>query len=333
MEEAINVQNLSKVFQLRESGRGLLGSIRSVLRPTYREVRAVDSISFSVDQGQKVAFIGPNGAGKSTTIKMLCGILRASSGHINIAGIDPTRARAKLPYRIGTVFGQRSQLWYHIPPRDSFALLGELYNVPRAIAATRTADLVRAFDAERLLDVPVRKLSLGERMRCEIIASLIHAPKVLLLDEPTIGLDVIAKQQIRSVINDLNAHEGVTILLTSHDAGDIEALAERTVVINHGRIVFDGATAQFRQRYVTTKRIELLFDGSHTPKVPEGARVVTTQPSRLVLEVDAGGESIAQVATAALAQEGIVDVNIAEPDLEEIIGRIYQDTTRSEGAV
>lgn len=326
MESAISVENLSKVFMLRESGRGMFGGFEQMLRPRYREVRAVDAVSFQIQPGEKVAFIGPNGAGKSTTIKMLCGILRPTAGSMRIAGIDPLQHRSQLPYRIATVFGQRSQLWYHIPPRESFALLAELYDVDRSRAKQRIEALVGAFSAERLLDVPVRKLSLGERMRCEIIASLIHSPKVLLLDEPTIGLDVIAKQQIRKVIHDLNAEEGVTIVLTSHDAGDIEALADRTIVINHGRLVFDGVTDQFRQRYITKKHIALVFDGAHTPVVPSGGRIVAQDSQRLVIEVEDGAESVAKIAAVALQQPGIVDVNISEPDLEEIIARIYQDT-------
>ncbi len=215
---AIKVQQLTKTFVTREKQPGLRGSIRAFLRPVRRETHAVKSITFGVEEGERVAFIGPNGAGKSTTIKMLVGILYPTSGQAQVLGKTPWRERKRLAYEIGTVFGQKSQLWYHLPPADSFDLLARIYELDGVAYRQRLAHLVELFEVGDYLQVPVRKLSLGERMRCEIAASLLHRPRILFLDEPTIGLDVVVKQRIRDLILELNQQEGVTIFLTSHDA-------------------------------------------------------------------------------------------------------------------
>ncbi|CAN5432936.1 hypothetical protein BH11CYA1_BH11CYA1_41550 [soil metagenome] len=226
---AVETDNLRKVFEIK---KGLLGR-------DSKTVVAVEAISLTVPAGQSVAFIGPNGAGKSTTIKMLTGILKPSSGTASVLGLDPWKQRSKLVRQIGAVFGQRSQLWLHLPPSDSFDLLAEIYGIPKNDYRKRKALLVERFDLGRFLSTPVRKLSLGERMRAEIAASLLHRPQLLLLDEPTIGVDVIARQNLRDLVCQWNREEGVTVFLTSHDTGDIESVADRVVVINHGRIVLD----------------------------------------------------------------------------------------------
>ena len=215
----IEAQQLTKTFITREKQPGLKGSLRALFRPVRRETRAVKNISFTVEEGERLAFIGPNGAGKSTTIKMLVGILHPTSGQAQVLGKTPWRDRQKLAYEIGTVFGQKSQLWYHLPPEDSFELLARIYELDMETYRQRMARLVELFEIGDYLQSPVRKLSLGERMRCEIATSLLHHPRILFLDEPTIGLDVVVKQRIRDLILELNQQEGVTIFLTSTTLG------------------------------------------------------------------------------------------------------------------
>ncbi len=229
LKNAVETDNLRKVFEIKQG----------LLRRNAKTVVAVEGISLTVPAGQSVAFIGPNGAGKSTTIKMLTGILKPSSGTASVLGLDPWKQRSKLVCQIGAVFGQRSQLWLHLPPSDSFDLLAEIYGIPKNDYRKRKALLVERFDLGRFLSTPVRKLSLGERMRAEIAASLLHRPQLLLLDEPTIGVDVIARQNLRDLVCEWNREEGVTVFLTSHDTGDIESVADRVIVINHGRVVLD----------------------------------------------------------------------------------------------
>jgi len=229
LKNAVETDNLRKVFEIKQG----------LLRRNAKTVVAVEGISLTVPAGQSVAFIGPNGAGKSTTIKMLTGILKPSSGTASVLGLDPWKHRSKLVRQIGAVFGQRSQLWLHLPPSDSFDLLAEIYGIPKNDYRKRKALLVERFDLGRFLSTPVRKLSLGERMRAEIAASLLHRPQLLLLDEPTIGVDVIARQNLRDLVCEWNREEGVTVFLTSHDTGDIESVADRVIVINHGRVVLD----------------------------------------------------------------------------------------------
>ncbi|MBD0303260.1 MAG: ATP-binding cassette domain-containing protein, partial [Tolypothrix sp. T3-bin4] len=225
---AVELENLRKTFTLTQGwGRNR--------RQT--EIVAVDDITLSVPNGQAIAFIGPNGAGKSTTIKMLTGILYPTSGQATLLGLNPWKNRRELAYQIGVVFGQRSQLWYHLPPRDTLELLARIYNLDRKEYIKRRDVLVERFDLKPFWYTPVRKLSLGQRMRAEVAASLLHRPRLLFLDEPTIGLDVIARQELRDLIREWNRNEGITVFLTSHDAGDIERVAQRVVVINHGRVV------------------------------------------------------------------------------------------------
>lgn len=235
---AVETENLRKEFVLKQG----------LFRKTTRLVAAVEGISLAVPAGQSVAFIGPNGAGKSTTIKMLTGILKPTSGRASVLGFNPWKERNKLVREIGAVFGQRSQLWLHLPPADSFDLLAEIYGLAKQDYKKRRDMLVERFELGRFLHSPVRKLSLGERMRAEIAASLLHRPRLLLLDEPTIGVDVVARQQLRQLVCEWNKQEGVTVFLTSHDTGDIESVADRVIVINHGVIVLDDSLAALSSR-------------------------------------------------------------------------------------
>jgi ABC-2 type transport system ATP-binding protein len=276
-----------------------------------------------VDEGERVAFIGPNGAGKSTTIKMLVGILYPTSGQAQVLGKTPWRKRQRLAYEIGAVFGQKSQLWYHLPPQDSFDLLARIYELDRSAYRQRLDYLVELFEIGDHLPVPVRKLSLGERMRCEIAASLLHRPRILLLDEPTIGLDVVVKQRIRDLILDLNQQEGVTIFLTSHDAGDVEVLCKRAMVINHGEIIYDGRVSTLKRDYMHTKTISLKLGEPWQGFDGPGVHVLKHKGYGIKLQVDTAATAIEEVVGRLLAQYAIVDINVDNPPMEEIIARIY----------
>ena len=249
----ITVSGLTKQFRAKVKQPGLSGSLRSLLRPEYRTVAAVQGISFAVERGEILGFIGPNGAGKSTTIKMLTGILHPTAGTIRVLDFDPHRDRVRLAFHIGSVFGQKSQLWFHLPPADSFTLLAGIYEIPAAEYKKRLASLVDLFELGDLLTIPVRRLSLGQRVRCEIAASLLHRPEIIFLDEPTIGLDVVVKQRIRDLIVRLNREERTTIFLTSHDAGDIEQLCHRVMIINHGALVLDEPIKHLKYQYLNKK--------------------------------------------------------------------------------
>lgn len=240
MNAAVNVENLRKAYVVQKR-RGLFRVKTQVL--------SVDDISFCVPEGQAVAFIGPNGAGKSTTIRMLTGILTPTGGHADVLGFVPWKERAKLAFQIGAVFGQRSQLWYHLPASDTFDLLAKVYNLGKHDYNRRRSLLVDRFELGAFLDIPVRRLSLGQRMRAEVAASLLHRPRLLMLDEPTIGLDIHARQQLRALIREWNCDEGLTVFLTSHDTGDIESVAERVMIINHGKLVLDDRVDNLRKQY------------------------------------------------------------------------------------
>jgi len=328
---AIEVRELAKTFVTREKQAGLRGSVRALFRPLCRETQAVKGITFAVEAGEQVAFIGPNGAGKSTTIKMLVGILYPTSGRAQVLGRTPWRERQRLAYEIGTVFGQKSQLWYHLPPQDSFDLLARIYELEPAAYRRRLDELVVLFEIGEYLQQPVRKLSLGERMRCEIAASLLHRPRILFLDEPTIGLDVVVKQRIRDLILELNQREGVTVFLTSHDAGDVEILCKRAMVINHGEVIYDGRVSTLKRNYIHTKTVSLKlgepwqgFDGS-------GVRLLKQKGYGVKLEVDTAVAPIEEVVGRLLARYIIADINVDNPPMEEIIARIYEVGGQEEG--
>ena len=257
MQPAVHLDRVSKSFGVRRSrGGGMAARARDLLRPLTQTVNAIDQLSFTIAPGERVAFIGPNGAGKSTTLKVLAGILRPDAGDVRVLGFVPSADRRRLAFQIGTVFGQRSQLWYQLPPRDTFELLGRVYEIDRRLHGRRIDMLTALFELDALVDTPVRHLSLGERMRCEIVASLLHSPRLLFLDEPTIGLDVSAKATIRELLRTESERERVTLLLTSHDTGDIERVCTRVIVINHGRLLWDGAVAALRSAVVGQAALE-----------------------------------------------------------------------------
>ncbi len=248
--QAIKVEHLSKTFRVKRKEKGMKGSIKAILHPQTEEIRAVKDVSFVVEEGEVLAFIGPNGAGKSTTIKMLTGILYPDGGCAKVLGMDPTKKRRQLAYGIGTVFGQKEQLWTHLTPYDNFRFFGAIYDLSEKETEMRIDELSERFGLGDFINTPVRNLSLGQRIRCEIVASLLHRPKVLFLDEPTIGLDPVVKETVRELIRQMNREEHTTIFLTSHDVGDIEKLCRRIIIVNDGQIVLDDSVKKLKEHYL-----------------------------------------------------------------------------------
>jgi viologen exporter family transport system ATP-binding protein len=298
------------------------------LRKTFpvkrgQAIEAVAGISFSVESGERLAYIGPNGAGKSTSIKMLTGILHPSSGDAEVLGIVPWKRRRELAARIGTLFGQRSQLWYQLTPRQTFGLLGRIYRVPQDDEARRIDQLGELLDARELFDQPVRGLSLGQRMRCELVASMLHEPEVLFLDEPTIGLDLVAKARFRDLIVRINEQRGTTILLTSHDVSDIEQVARRVIVINHGRLIYDDRVSVMRRALLGTKMLDVRFEQPPESVEVHGARLLKLSGAGAKLVVDTSEVPIRSVLDDLLDRYDVVDISVADPPLEEIVSPIY----------
>jgi ABC-2 type transport system ATP-binding protein len=323
-DPAVDIHELTKSFRVRRPAPGgIAARLREAVAPQTHAVVAVDRLSFSVRAGERVAFIGPNGAGKSTTLKILAGILHPDAGRVRVLGLDPSHERHALAFRIGTVFGQRSQLWYQLPPRDTFALLGRIYEVDAREHRRRIDTLIALFELGPLVDTPVRQLSLGERMRCEIAASLLHAPQLLFLDEPTIGLDVSAKAVIRELLHAESDRQGVTLLLTSHDTGDIERVCDRVVVIHRGRLLWDGTLADLRRSYLTAKRVTLWTEAERLDVTLPGVRVISSQSHRTELEVEADVISLGAVVDAALRQSAIHDLTVEDAPLDAVIRAMY----------
>ncbi|MDF2519982.1 MAG: transporter [Clostridia bacterium] len=330
----IKVQNLSKAFKVKTKEAGLKGSIKSIISPSYREIQAVKGISFEVDKGEILAFIGPNGAGKSTTIKMMTGILYPTAGSIEVLGMNPSAERKRLSYEIGTVFGQKSQLWFHLPPLDSFNLLGSIYELDKARLTKRIELLKEIFEIGDLMDIPVRKLSLGQRIRCEIAASILHEPEIIFLDEPTIGLDVVVKQKIRELILKLNKEEKTTIFLTSHDAGDIEQMCKRAIIINHGEIVLNESIKKLKYDYLNKKILHIKYNESVNLD-DSGLNILKNKGDAIKVQVDTSKQDIEEVLTGLIKLGKVNDITISEPPLEEIISYIYKqnkDGDRNETA-
>jgi ABC-2 type transport system ATP-binding protein len=322
---AVTMRDLRKTFQTKRKQPGLLGSLKAVVKPEFQTVEAVKGISFDLEPGELLAFIGPNGAGKSTTIKMLTGILYPSSGQASVLGLTPWKDRRRLAYCIGSVFGQKPQLWYHLPPADTFHLFARIYELDEAAFKERLKFLVEAFDIGDLLHTPVRKLSLGQRMKCEIAASLLHRPQVIFLDEPTIGLDVVAKQQIRDTIKVLHEREATTIFLTSHDAGDVESLCKRVIVVNYGQVIFDDRVSALKRRYLTRKVVNVRFvERLDNGFELDGVDVLKAGDYGVKLQFDSRRTSVESVMERLLAEHSVADITVNDPPMEEIIRSIYE---------
>ena len=322
-EYAIEVQNLSKNFKVKIKEKGFKGSLKSIVKPNIQVVKAVNDISFKVEKGEMLAFIGPNGAGKSTTIKMMTGILYPNSGSIRVIDYDPVKDRKRLAYNIGTVFGQKEQLWTHLTPYDNFKFFGAIYDIPESRVEKRIEELKELFELDEFINTPVRNLSLGQRIRCEIVASLIHEPKVLFLDEPTIGLDPVVKENIRSLIKRMNKEYKTTIFLTSHDVGDIEKLCKRVIIINNGQVVLDDTMENLKYHYLNKKIVDAKMKEKVNLDDEEGITILKDKGYNLKIEVDTQKRSVAD-AIKLLNPDNIVDINISNIPLEDIISNIYK---------
>ncbi len=311
----IDVRGLAKTFTVhRKAGR---------VRRRREEVTAVAGIDLQIERGSMVGYIGPNGAGKSTTIKMLTGILVPSAGHVRVDGLEPSRARTELARRIGVVFGQRSQLWWDLPLRDSFDLLRHVYRVPAARHAENLDRYAQGLELGPLLDVPVRQLSLGQRMRGELTAALLHDPSILLLDEPTIGLDIVSKEAVREFLVAINRERGTTVLLTTHDLADVERLCQRLLIIDHGTLIEDGTVAGITARYGTERTLVVDLAEPGPPLDVVGARVTRVEGPRQWLRFRRDDVSAAELLGRVTALAEVRDLSVEEPDIETIVREIY----------
>lgn len=323
---AIDVSGLSKTFAIPEREPGLRGALKGLIQPRYTKKIAVDDLSFRVEPGEIVGYIGVNGAGKSTTIKMLTGILAPSGGSVRVLGRDPHANRVANAKDIGVVFGQRTQLWWDLALRESLWMIARIYEVPEA----RYRELLRQFSStlelDELLSKPIRQMSLGQKMRAELAATFIHEPNVVYLDEPTIGLDVVVKERIRAFIKRINLERNVTVMLTTHDLGDIEELCKRVIIIDAGRVIYDGLLETIKNRFGTHRA--MVFEtaqavGEALLELPVGAELVAREDARLELRFDRHLTSASSVAASVMNQLEVLDFSIQEPDLTSIIKRIY----------
>jgi ABC-2 type transport system ATP-binding protein len=329
LSSVVSVRDLVKVFRIAKKRPGLMGAIRGLFSSELLEVRAVDGVSFELGKGEMVGYIGPNGAGKSTTIKMLTGILTPTSGEIVCGGMVPFRDRRKYTRSIGVVFGQRTQLWWDIAVVESFRLLKEIYGVSEAAYRERMKLFDELLEVGRYLNQPVRKLSLGERMRCDLAASLLHEPSLLFLDEPTIGLDVVAKANVRAFLKETNARLETTVILTTHDLDDIEELCKRVVLIDRGQVLYDGDLTGLRARHLPEARIRFDLKDSPDGEKPEllvaGAVATRVSPNRFELVIDKRTTTPADAIREIVNRFNVLDLQVGEPDIEEVVARIYRE--------
>lgn len=328
----IEATGLRKSFHVAQKGTGAVGAIRSLFPGNTREVPAVRDVTFTIARGEMVGVLGPNGAGKSTTVKMLTGILWPDGGEATVLGMVPWRRRREVARRIGVVFGQRTQLWWDLPLRDSLDLLRHVYGVEGSRFTQNLDDCRALLDLDEFLDVPVRQLSLGQRMRGDLAAAFLHDPEVLFLDEPTIGLDVVAKARMREALRRLNRERGVTVLLTTHDMADVSSLCERVLLIDHGTVVHDGPLEAIRARFgrECTLVVDLAEDGETVdgPVQVPGAVEVRARGLRRWLEFDRRQVSASDLIAATAARYRLSDLAIEEPDIETVIARLYAEGSR-----
>ena len=338
MSTIIEVEHMTKTFRLARRRPGMLGGIRSIVNPELRLVNAVQDVSLRVERGEMLGLVGPNGAGKSTSIKMMTGILTPSGGTLRVAGLEPIRQRRELASRIGVVFGQRTQLWWDLPLIDSLRLLRHLYQVPEARHRANLERLREMLDLNEFIDTPVRQLSLGQRMRGDIAAALLHDPELLYLDEPTIGLDVVAKARIREFLLHLNAEQKTTVLLTTHDMDDVETLCPRMIIIDHGRKLYDGSVADIRERFGGERTLIAVLDPAEQdqlardeqdqvmlPALPPGVRLVHAEGPRAWLSFARDALPAHELVAWLGARHRLRDVTFQEPEIEDVIRRIYEE--------
>ncbi len=321
----IKISHLSKEFRVREEPEGLAGQLKAMVRPHWRTIRAVDDISLEVRAGEIIGYLGPNGAGKSTTIKLLTGILHPTAGTVEVNGIIPQRNRTQNAYNIGVVYGQRSQLAWDLPVINTFEFLGAMYRVPKAVYRRNLDSLVELLEIQPFLHQPVRKLSLGQRMRADIAAALVHEPPVLFLDEPTVGLDVLSKNRLLKFLQALNAEKGVTIILTTHNLSDVEQVCPRIVILDKGKIALDAPREEMLRRFGKQRRLVIQFEnGVQALRLPHG-QVVYEGGNELWVEFDRDRVSAFDLIASLERDKGITDVAIKEETIEAIVARIYQN--------
>lgn len=323
MNKVIQVQSLKKYFQVYQKEPGFLGSIRSLFFRKYTPVKAVDGISFEISQGELVGFIGPNGAGKTTTLKVLSGLLFPTGGQIRILGFEPFKRQRQFQTSISLVMGQKNQLWWDLPPLDSFILNKEIYGISNDLFKKNVGELSEMLRVTDILKVPVRKLSLGQRMKCELIAALLHSPKILFLDEPTIGLDVVAQKNMRDFIKDYNAQFGATIILTSHYMSDVQKLCKRVIIIDEGKIVYDGLLEKIVNKFAPYKLIKIDFDREINPdslKKFGSLEEYSTTSAQIKIKKS----EVASLTNKLLSEFDVADLTIEEASIEDIIREIFE---------
>ncbi len=325
MEPIIAVRDLRKHFKIARRGYGIAGAMRSLLSPQYRLVRAVDGVSFEIGRGEIVGYLGPNGAGKSTTLKMLTGLLVPTHGELLASGYIPWRERQAYVRHIGAVFGQRTTLWWDLPVIETLEMLQHIYHIPRARFQDNLFQFRRLLDLDPFIHTPVRSLSLGQRMRADLCAALLHNPSLLFLDEPTIGLDVVAKQRIRQFIQHINRQYGITVLLTTHDLSDVEKLCERVMIIDQGRLLFDGRLATLQESFGGKRRLVVDFAESYPDVRIEGTEVASHEGQRAIYLFERGAIPPSELIGRISARYRILDLQVNEPDIEETVRRIYEE--------
>ncbi|MCS6977711.1 MAG: ATP-binding cassette domain-containing protein [Gemmatales bacterium] len=324
----ISARNLSKTYRVFQKKEGFLGALRGLFFREYKEVRAVQDVSFDIEPGEIVAFLGPNGAGKTTTLKMLSGLIYPTSGQAVVLGHVPWERADAFRRRFSLVMGQKNQLWWDLPALDSFHLHREIYSIPRQQFERTVSELTELFGVQGLLRQPVRELSLGERMKMELIAALLHRPELLLLDEPTIGLDVVAQATIQRCLREYNRTRGVTMLLTSHYMRDVEALCSRVLIINHGRLIYDGALSGIVEQFGQTKVIKLRFADGVPPELGRFGEVQNGQGPAADLRVERG--RVSEILSSILERYTVVDMSVQDPPLDQVIARVFQEGAQSD---
>ena len=320
----ISVKHIKKTFKVPIKSSGILGTLKSFFKRKYRYIKAIDDISFSIKKGEIVGYIGPNGAGKSTTIKILSGILLPDSGDVKVAGLIPSKDRKEYVKQIGVVFGQRSQLWWDIPAIDSFNLLKEIYKIPNEQYESTLNELTKLLNLEEILNVPVRNLSLGNRMKCEIAASLLHSPKILFLDEPTIGLDAVSKKVVREFIKKINKQKNVTIILTTHDMADIEALAKRIILIGKGKLLYDGSLSKLKKNYDYLRKIKVVTKDTIDIKKDCIVKIEKLDDG-IEFTIDIRKIEINEFIKLISSKISIIDIDIDSENIDELIVKLYED--------
>lgn len=316
--DSISVENLNKTYYIYKKEPGIGGSLKSLFSRNYEEKKAVDSISFSIKKGELIGFIGPNGAGKTTTLKCLSGLLYPTSGKVEVLGFTPYKRQSSYLKRMAIIMGQKSQLWWDLPATESFLLNKEIYEVSDQEYKERTEELIHLLDAQDIVHVQVRKLSLGQRMKCELINALVHGPEVLFLDEPTIGLDVVMQKKLRDFIKEYNRRTHATILLTSHYMVDVKELCERVIVINKGHVLYDGKLDELSKRYTNIKLVTVVLeDENDFSEISKFGKVIEKDLPKVTLEIPI--EHYQKATSAILQKYTVVDINIEEPPIEEII--------------